>query len=122
MESIDEAQTKEYVTAEELRDMTITKEERFERDRLNIMDSLMSSMVELATRNGVFDYSANLNPQFDAVLLTTVTKDLEEIGYRVIAESQKNETVGDFILLTVSWSNKDPQEVVNEVVEEAKQQ
>jgi len=107
MESISESTaTTEFVTAEELRDMTISKEDRFERDRGNIMNSLMDSMVKIASENGLFVYTANLNPQFDAVLLTTISKDLNELGYEVTAEEKDEPNLGKFISLNVSWEVK----------------
>lgn len=117
MESIGSSEvTTDFVTADELRDITISKEDRFERDRTNVLTSLMDSMVKQATDIGAFAYSANLHPQFDPVLLETVQNDLTELGYSVSANELEDKAVGKFIQLQVSWASEDPS-LVSEVVE-----
>lgn len=95
------------VTAQVLRDMTITKDDLFSRQKNNVLDSLMSSMVRIATEAGGESYVANLNPQFDAALLEIIIRDLEDLGYKVTSETKTvtleagNPT--SFIALTISW-------------------
>lgn len=96
----------EFVTAEQLRDMTISKEDRFERDRNNIMTSLFDTMVKLATENGVSSYDVKLNPHFDPVLLSTVKNDLTELGYVVKSEKKDDPQLGKFIALDISWAEQ----------------
>jgi len=98
-----ESDVTEIVPAETLREMTATKESLFERQKNSILETLMSSMVKVATDNGARNYSANLHPQFDQVLLKTVTDKLTEAGYAVTAETRKDDKIGEFIVLNIVW-------------------
>lgn len=92
------------VTAEVLREMTITKETVLERQKASVLDSLMSSMVRLASENGAKVYKANLNPQFDAVMLTQIIDTLKGLGYKVeTTKTQEENTKQEVILLSISW-------------------
>jgi hypothetical protein len=91
------------VTAEALREMTITKEALFERQKASILDSLMSTMVKVATENGGNNYVANLNPQFDTALLANITGELSKLGYNVATEAKSDSKMGPFISLIISW-------------------
>jgi len=88
------------VTAEALREMTITKEALFERQRVSVLDSLMSTMVKQATENGNNNYVANFNSQFDPSLLTSITDELKKLGYIVTTSDH----MGSLTSLTISWA------------------
>lgn len=105
MQSADQAQQAEntLVTAEALREMTITKEDLFERQKANVLDQLMSSMVRQATENGNRSYSANLNPQFDPSLLGKIVDELKALGYEVTSEAKNDPKLGSFIALSINW-------------------
>jgi hypothetical protein len=91
------------VTAEVLREMTITKEALFERQKQGVLDSFMSSMVRQASENGNRSFSATLAPQFDTTLLTSIVDTLKGLGYTVTTEAKSDEKLGAFILVVVSW-------------------
>lgn len=91
------------VTAEVLREMTITKEDLFERQKNSVLDALMSSMTRIASEQGGRTYVANLNPQFDPVLMTSITEKLQELGYSVTVETRTDEKLGSFVSLAINW-------------------
>lgn len=91
------------VTAEALREMTITKEALFEKQKASVLDQLMSSMVRIAAEAGGNSYVANLNPQFDPTLLAAIKEELEKLGYKTTTEAKTDKTVGTFVALTISW-------------------
>lgn len=91
------------VTADSLREMTITKEELFERQKSSVLDALMSSMTRIASEQGGRSYVANLNPQFDVNLLNSITQTLQGLGYVVTTESKQDANIGNFTSLTISW-------------------
>jgi len=106
MEQIGQEDSTEYINAADLLDMTISEDARFDRDRNNVLDSLMGSMVKMATENGFTSYGANLNPKFDSKLLTAISGDLTKLGYEVKTKEVDDKTIGKFILLDVSWASK----------------
>ena len=122
MQSIQDTEaTTEFVTADELRDMTISQEELFERQKANLLDTLFGNMVKLATESGLFFYEANLNPKFDPVLLATLKGEFEGLGYEVQVndrELQTNEGTQAYKSLVISW-NASAKETVAEAVESA---
>lgn len=91
------------VNAQTLREMTVTKEALFERQKASVLDSLMSSMVRIATETGGSNYAANLHPQFDPSLLAQIVAELETLGYTVTSEAKNDEKLGAFIQVAVSW-------------------
>jgi hypothetical protein len=91
------------VTAQVLREMTITKEAIAKRQKESVLDSLMSSMVRQATEAGNTSYAANLNPQFDPVMLAEIVTELQTLGYTVTTEAKNDEKLGAFITLSINW-------------------
>lgn len=91
------------VPADQLRAMTVSKADLYKRQKASVLDSLMSSMVQLATENGNSEYQANLHPQFDATMLGEIKTELEGLGYTVTSEAVTGEKIGAFISLTVKW-------------------
>jgi hypothetical protein len=92
------------VTAEVLREMTITKEDLLKRQKESVLEALMSSMVRLASEQGSTSYSANLHPQFDSVILVQIVDTLKSLGYTVVTEKAKEEnTDQEIIRLVVTW-------------------
>jgi hypothetical protein len=94
------------VPAAELRDMTITEEEMYERDKSGLLQSLMSTMVSKANNNGVFGYSASVNPKIDRKLLSEIEEAFSKLGYEVEVEDVNTPTVGKQIMLHISWEKK----------------
>jgi hypothetical protein len=91
------------VTAEALREMTITKEALFDRQKASVLDQLMSAMVRIASEAGGNSYTANLNPQFDPALLSVVDSELKKLGYTTVTEAKNDKAIGAFVALTISW-------------------
>lgn len=91
------------VTAQALREMTITKESLAKRQKDSLMDSFMSSMVKQATEAGNTSYAVNLRPDFDATMLNEITTELRNLGYTVDVKTTSNTTVGEYLVLTVNW-------------------
>lgn len=100
------------VDAQTLREMTVTKEELFTRQRDNVLDAIMSSMTGVASSKGDFSYSASLTPNFDAKLLAEIVGKFETLGYKVASEARtlpKNQDGSDgqaYISLTISWAKE----------------
>lgn len=103
MQSIGNENTEQLVTAQALREMTVTKDVLFERQKASLLDTFMSSMVKIATEQGGNAYGANLHAQFDPVLLVSITDKLKELGYNTTVESKSDPKMGNFITLAVSW-------------------
>lgn len=91
------------VTAEALREMTITKEDLIARQKANILDDLMSSMVKVATQHGANSYTANVNAQFDPTLLQDIVAQLTTLGYTVTTENKSTEKMGNILQVVISW-------------------
>lgn len=95
------------IKADQLRDMTLTKEEIFEKDKNGLLDTFMGNMVQFATQQGAHQYAANLHEKFDPTMLTEISKEFENLGYQVQAGVLEEEKVGKFIQLVVSWNDGD---------------
>lgn len=91
------------VPAQTLREMTVTKEALIKRQKDSVLDSLMSSMVRIATEQGGNGYAANLNPQFDPTILAEIVTELQTIGYTVTTEAKSDEKLGSFITMSIKW-------------------
>jgi len=91
------------VSAELLREMTVSKEDLTARQKASVLDQLMSSMVRVATEAGGNSYSANLNPQFDPALLAQITDELKALGYTVTTEAKNDPKMGSFINVLIAW-------------------
>lgn len=100
------------VDAQTLREMTITKEELFNRQRDNVLDAIMSSMTGVASTKGDSQYVAQLTPQFDAKLLAEVVAKFEALGYKVtneartLPDNQDGSKGQSYIALTISWAQE----------------
>jgi len=91
------------IPAESLREMTVTKEALFKRQKENVLQELMEAMVNSATNRGSTGYIANLNPQFDATMLAEIVAELSNLGYKVVTEAKNDEKVGSFIAIEITW-------------------
>lgn len=91
------------VPASELKAMTVSKEDLFKRQKESVLDSVMSSMVTVATDQGALGYSATLNSQFDAGLLAEIVTEFKALGYVVTTEAKTDAKLGALILLDISW-------------------
>ena len=111
------------LTADQLRSQTISAEEKFERDKNNVLQNLMSSMVQAANLNGDTQYSASLNPAFNKELLSNIKDELVNLDYQIQETissdvNLKNESnpKGEFTTITISWKAKEASEVVEDAV------
>lgn len=109
-------ETTELLTAQQLLDLTLTDEERFERDRQSVLTNLMTSMVQVATNQGAKEYSAALNPKFDKNLLVEISKELSGLGYRIETTEVDDPNHGTYSNLLISWSPSE-QEIIQDAVE-----
>lgn len=100
----EQASADKLVHAQVLREMTITKEELFTRQKDSVLDALMSSMTRIAADQGGSNYVAQLTPQFDPTLLAEITKTLEGLGYKVTSEARNQKDIGSYVALTISWA------------------
>lgn len=96
------------VTAEALLEMTISPQNLFEKQKTELLDNFMSSMVRIATEQGLKQYAANLHPQFDVPLLAAVKSELQTLGYLITTANVNSPTAGDFIQLQISWDKNVP--------------
>ncbi len=105
MESATQVAEKEntLVSAEAMREMTISKEVLFEQQKNQVLDTFMSSMVRIASEQGNNLYNANLNPQFDPTMLGSITTQLTDLGYVVEVETKTQEKLGSYISMTIKW-------------------
>lgn len=100
------ATEEKLVDAQTLREMTITKEELFNRQKDNVLDAIMSSMTGVASSKGDFQYQAQLTPQFDTKLLAEIVKKFEDLGYKVTSEAKNQEAIGAYVALSISWAKE----------------
>lgn len=91
------------IDAKILRDMTITKEQLFDRQKNSLLESLMSSMVRVASENGGTVFNATLNPKFDPVMLDSIVETLKGLNYTVNTSRQTDPSVGELTVITVGW-------------------
>ena len=91
------------VTAEALREMTISKEALLKNQKRGIIDTLMSTMVRIATEQGGNGYTANFDPKFNPTLLAEITENLESLGYKVVTEAKSDEKSIASISVTINW-------------------
>lgn len=76
----------EILSAEDLRNVTATEEELAERAQIGFMESLMSSMVQVARTNGSYVYESFIPEkpnEKQQVTLDAVTGRLKELGYNI---------------------------------------
>lgn len=91
------------ITAQALREMTITTAALFEKQKASVLDSLMSSMVRIASEIGGNSHGVALSEQFDKTLLEAITKELQDLGYTVTASPTTDSKLGPIVALSVSW-------------------
>jgi len=100
--NVDEGVSNGLVDADTLRDMTLTKQELFDKQKGEVTNSIMSSMISHATTNGGHAYSVQLNSKFDRELLNDIISEFNSLGYKT--ETEDGVLAGDkTLLLHVSW-------------------
>jgi len=109
MQSINEleADTGSLLDADTLRGMTITKEDIYLRQKNEVLDGLMSSMVSNATANGVFGYSASLHKDFNVDMLKEILEEFNKVGYNATYEENNSPAMGEHLTIHVSWETED---------------
>ena len=97
----------QYVSAEVLKEMTLSQEELFEIATKNICDSIMSSMVSVATKNGANFYGAQLLASMKDDMNQRIVETFENLGYETqMSELQTSPQTGQkYKVLTISWKN-----------------
>lgn len=106
MQGINDIQTDEFPTAEELKELTATKEELFDKIVHDTKVNIMSSMVRLAKEQGKTSYGAQFRKEEDTTFINKVADDFRELGYEVNLEDGVNNIGGASVAittLTVSW-------------------
>ena len=97
----------ELVPASELREITATPEDLFDKKKMDMLTSLMSSMVGVATQNGSHSYAAQMTADMDTTVLDAVQQELRDLGYQVSYEPSKFKMQGqemDIILFKINWA------------------
>lgn len=97
-------ETLALVPANMLREMTVTKEDIFNRQKENILEQLMSAMTRVATEKGGTQYGAQLTPNFDPALQVEIVNAFQGLGYSVSTETKTDEKIGTFNIITISWA------------------
>lgn len=95
-----------FLTAEAMRDLTLTTEELFEMAKENITNSIMESMVGVATKNGQMFYATNILSAMDTKLRDEVMQRFTDLGYKVSLSKELNhkESGQAYKVLSVSWA------------------
>jgi hypothetical protein len=91
------------ITAQALREMTVSADVLYQRQKDSILDSLMSTMVRNATESGAGSYEARFAPQFDLKLLAEIMSELVYLGYKVENLSKADEKLGPYVSLNIAW-------------------
>ena len=104
----DDAVAGQLIDAEALRDITLSREELYSIAKTNFCETLMSSMVGVATKNGSSFYAAQLLDQLDETLRDDIISVFDNLGYKTslsepiyLQEAKQNVRT-----LTVSWEKK----------------
>ena len=117
---VQEPKPDKFITAESLRELTLTPEQLFEIQKSNLCDTLMESMVGVATKNGDYSYTTNLLEAMSERLRNEIVEKFQELGYTVEL-SQKLQTEQqtqrgvqkiEYRILTINWKS-DVNKVVN---------
>jgi len=88
-----------YPTKEALAEITLSKEQIVEQDIKNVMDSLLSNMTNVASKNGSTDYTANLNLDFNDEVLKVIKKNFITLGFTLTMTSDDKMSY-----LKISWA------------------
>lgn len=91
------------VDAKSLREMTVSKEDLYSRQRTNVLESIMEAMVKTASEQGNNTFDARLQPNFDPTLLNDIVTELKGLGYETSVNEIENPAVGKYISLLISW-------------------
>lgn len=127
MQSINDAQENEvaerdmFIRAEDLRDITLTPEQLFEIQKNNLCETLMESMVKVATKNGAHVYASNLLEAMDEKLRNEIVDHFKDLGYDVILseklttkqQTQQGVKEIDYRVLSIGWAKKELAEINN---------
>ena len=92
------------VPASELKAMTVSKEDLFKRQKESIIDSVMSSMITVATEQGALGYRAQLHAAFDKGLLAEISQEFTGLGYSVqVEETPATGPMPASLTLDINW-------------------
>lgn len=94
-----------FLSADDMRSITLTPEQLFEIQKTNICDSIMDSMVGVASKNGQHFYATNMLVTIDNDLRNAIIKRFEDLNYKVRLSEKvlHKETNQEYQVLTVSW-------------------
>ena len=113
-----------FIRAEDLRNITLTPEQLFQIQKENLCNTLMESMVKVATKNGSHVYASNILEAMDERLRNELVEFFKELGYdvalsdKITTEQQTQNGVQkiEYRVLSIGWAPK-----VEAKVEESQQ-
>ena len=111
MQSVTDMQITEndFLSAEQMREITSTPEELFQAQVTSIKENLMSSMVNVATKQGRKFYAAQFLKEGNDKLIKTISDEFEGMGYKINTADtiQENGTQQiPIVILTISWETE----------------
>lgn len=90
------------VDAKTLKELTPSREQLVETLKNNILDQVMSSMVQSA-KNGATSYNAQFEAAFNPAILSDITKEFSSLGY-VVTTSEGAVAAQKMLVLNLSWA------------------
>lgn len=108
MQSINDAAITEddFLTADQMREITATPEELFDKQVESIKENFMTSMVRTAREQGRQFYAGTFIKQGNEKLIKTIASDFQEMGYVTeSADTVQNNGQQEIpvTVLTISW-------------------
>jgi hypothetical protein len=103
-----------FIRAQDLRDITLTPEQLFEIQKNNLCETIMESMVKVATKNGAHVYASNILESMDDRLRTEIVDHFKSLDYDVILSekmSTKQQTQQgvkeiEYRVISIGWAPK----------------
>lgn len=106
MQSVNDMEITEqdFLTAEQMREITATPEELFESQVNSIKENAMTTMVRLATEQGRNFYAIQFIKSQDNKLVDAISAFFSENGYKTQQVDTSDEASGTpLTVLTISW-------------------
>lgn len=98
----------DFLTADQLRDITATEQDLFERQVFNTKRNIMDTLVKLANEQGQTQYGVQFNKNNSPdEFIDAIVNDFTELGYSITTEdsvSNLGETEIPVKLVTLSWA------------------
>lgn len=74
--------TTSLIPAEQMRELTISKEDLRKKKKNQVLDNIFTSMVKVATENGHNGYGADFAPDTDESFLKDIEEEIKTLGYK----------------------------------------